>query len=628
MRLTLRALLNWLHHNLSPEDAAVIAQKVSENEFATTLKNELEAVVKIPNLPALFVLDGTPLGNPNSAAEYLDNVMPSEMTPEFEKFCLHSEVVLAEVADCHQILSEVLNLSLEPDETMQKRLHGLYYLYYGTTETMPQDAGTDLDILSEAVLPREVPSEKPRFTRWQWGIWGGVVLVALILLMVWRPSGENQPSPAPQTAAKEKVSQTETLPEEENKEEETASLTEVAPLPEEKEVPLKETENLSQVPVTEEPEKTSEAESEKTSSEPVGESAETAAPLPELAPEPATATPEEMPEETQELEEDEEMDLWEEDEEEISAPTKIPSGGQKIGTLISPREELLWGENLYLLQSRDTIRKGQSYGSWNGFRPVLELLYQLEVTLLGNAQIRVESSQEEEGWEIWPQYGQFLFYLGEEEAGDEFHLVFSSREMSYVRLLPGARLGVDIHLIKGSDPATEPHVLIDLLLLEGAVDIYDGGETRRVDASEGPQGIYWDSSDQDAVLPTALDAIPIWVTRSFKSGIRDNAEKIQRFLKRELANGKTLKEGLQELAASDSRNSDSVRNLAEKYLAALGDSEVLRKWARTLKEGKGNELEMEYAQKSIQEVLFYSPWHAQQVKHVLDAQDYQWLWEE
>lgn len=126
MRLTMRTLLNWINHNLSEEDAALVALKVEESELAKALKNQIEEVMQRPRLVAPAVIDGTPLGNANSSAEYLDNAMDSSMTVEYEKFCIHSDVILGEVAACHQILSEVLNQTLEISPEFRTRLCSLH----------------------------------------------------------------------------------------------------------------------------------------------------------------------------------------------------------------------------------------------------------------------------------------------------------------------------------------------------------------------------------------------------------------------------------------------------------------------------------------------------------------------
>ncbi|MBO5436882.1 MAG: hypothetical protein J6A23_04400 [Thermoguttaceae bacterium] len=148
MRLTLRTLLNWINENYSAEDAKRVAEKVEESELAKVLKTQIEEVMRIPGLPAPLVLDGTPLGNANSSAEYLDNAMPSEKTPEYEKFCLHSEVILGEAASCHRILSRVLSEAQEISPELRERLYGLYRY---------ADTGDEYSIPIPATLPKQEP---------------------------------------------------------------------------------------------------------------------------------------------------------------------------------------------------------------------------------------------------------------------------------------------------------------------------------------------------------------------------------------------------------------------------------------------------------------------------------------
>lgn len=126
MRLTLRTLLNWINNNLSEEDAALVAQKVEESELAKALKTQIEGIMGQQKLPAPELLDGTPKGNANSAAEYLDNSMDPVLTPDFEKFCIHSDIMLGEIAGCHQILSRALTQKLDLAPELRAKLCDLY----------------------------------------------------------------------------------------------------------------------------------------------------------------------------------------------------------------------------------------------------------------------------------------------------------------------------------------------------------------------------------------------------------------------------------------------------------------------------------------------------------------------
>ena len=63
--------------------------------------------------------------DPNSVAEYLDNVLPPDSVADLERICLESDVHLAEVASCHHVLTMVLGEPADVDPATRERLHAV-----------------------------------------------------------------------------------------------------------------------------------------------------------------------------------------------------------------------------------------------------------------------------------------------------------------------------------------------------------------------------------------------------------------------------------------------------------------------------------------------------------------------
>src|SRR3954453_132092 len=93
---------------LDPAETKLIGQKVAESDTAQELIARIKQVTRRRRLTTPPLTGPNARWDANMVAEYLDNELTGEQIAEVEKICLESDVHLAEIAACHQILTLVL----------------------------------------------------------------------------------------------------------------------------------------------------------------------------------------------------------------------------------------------------------------------------------------------------------------------------------------------------------------------------------------------------------------------------------------------------------------------------------------------------------------------------------------
>jgi hypothetical protein len=199
MRLTLRTLLAYLDDTLDPGEIKPIGQKVAESDAAQ------ELIARIKQITRQRRLTTPPLTGPgakfdaNAVAEYLDNELPSEQVSELEKTCLESDVHLAEIATCHQILTLVLGEPALVPPTAKERM---YQLVEGREAIPYRKAPASTTSIADSQAdspPDESPLlglsffRRPGTIRWLLPI-AAVLLIAALGIAIWLALPNKQPT--------------------------------------------------------------------------------------------------------------------------------------------------------------------------------------------------------------------------------------------------------------------------------------------------------------------------------------------------------------------------------------------------------------------------------------------------
>ncbi|QDT70519.1 hypothetical protein MalM25_34670 [Planctomycetes bacterium MalM25] len=209
MRLTLRTLLSYLDNVLDDPSRAELERQIESNENASEWIHRTRDVMRRLKLGAPDVDGASSVDDPNTVAEYLDRTLPEESVAEFERVCLESDAMLAEVASCHRVLAMVLAERPDVDPDTQKRLHRLQADLAEATRSRVETAHPKPMAAESPRTPEPAPNpgrpEKPvpEYLRQQdegsWLRWAPAIAALLLLAitagLAFRPGGWLNPAP-------------------------------------------------------------------------------------------------------------------------------------------------------------------------------------------------------------------------------------------------------------------------------------------------------------------------------------------------------------------------------------------------------------------------------------------------
>jgi len=181
-------LLAYLDDTLDPAQTRLIGQKVAESDTAQELVTRIKQVTRQRRLTT--PVEAGPGGkiDPNTIAEYLDNAVSAEQQADIEQICLASDVHLAEVAACHQILTLVLGEPALVPPPAKQRMYGLVKGPEAIPfRKPPVRTEREHEVLEEKETDETLRLGLPAYRRkgsWaqRLGVLGGVVAAAALLV--------------------------------------------------------------------------------------------------------------------------------------------------------------------------------------------------------------------------------------------------------------------------------------------------------------------------------------------------------------------------------------------------------------------------------------------------------------
>ncbi|MEW4563441.1 hypothetical protein AB1K70_12995 [Bremerella sp. JC770] len=188
MRLTLRTLLAHEHGLLNEQQAELISQKIQQSPFVAQLLRHLkDRAARREIVPLAIEARGT--AALEKVTQYLDYTLSAEEVVKLENECFASDRLLAEVASCHEIVSQWLSTPTPTEPALRQRLYAIMPGPVGVASIAEDEIAIELPALTYQSAPPSQPlAEKdhaakpePAKSRWMAGAFRLVAMAASVL---------------------------------------------------------------------------------------------------------------------------------------------------------------------------------------------------------------------------------------------------------------------------------------------------------------------------------------------------------------------------------------------------------------------------------------------------------------
>jgi len=188
MRLTLRTLLAHEHGLLNEQQAELISQKIQQSPFVAQLLRHLkDRASRREIVPLAIEARGT--AALENVTQYLDYTLTAEDVVKLENECFASDRLLAEVASCHEIVSQWLSTPTPTEPALRQRLYAIMPGPVGVMSANEDEIAIELPALTYQSTPPSQPlvekdhaaKPEPATSSWMGGAFRLFAMAASVL---------------------------------------------------------------------------------------------------------------------------------------------------------------------------------------------------------------------------------------------------------------------------------------------------------------------------------------------------------------------------------------------------------------------------------------------------------------